>query len=66
MAAQVKDEHKTATVIEEATEGFADTVDKAIDEFIDDKLPKPLAIVVKAAKKAVVSGIKKAWSWLFG
>ena len=66
VAAQVKDEHKTQTVTEVATEGFGDTVDKVIDEIIEHSLPKPVAIVVKATKKAVVSGIKKAWSWLFG
>lgn len=66
VASQVKDEHKTRTVIEEATEGFGETVEKLIDEVIDVTLPKPMAIVVKAAKKAVVSGIKKVWSWIFG
>lgn len=51
VAAQLKDEHKTATVTEVATEGFADTVDKVIDELIEATLPKPVAIVAKAAKK---------------
>lgn len=66
VASQVREEHKTKNVIEEATEGFGDTVDRVIDEFIDASLPKPVASVVKAAKKAVVSGLKKAWNFFFG
>lgn len=66
VASQVKEEHKTKSVIEEATEGFGDTVSRVIDEFIDASLPKPVATVVKAAKTAVVSGLKKAWNFFFG
>ena len=62
VASQVRDEHKTRTVTEEATEGFGDTVDRVLDDIIDNTLP----VVVKAAKKAVVSGLKKAWNWIFG
>lgn len=32
VAAQVKEEHKTEKVIEEATDGFGDTVERVIDE----------------------------------
>lgn len=66
VASQVRDEHKTRTVTEEATEGFGDTVDRVLDDIIDNTLPVPLRVVVKAAKKAVVSGLKKAWNWIFG
>ena len=66
VASQVRDEHKTRTVTEEATEGFGDTVDRVLDDIIDNTLPAPLRVVVKAAKKAVVNGLKKAWNWIFG
>ncbi|EGE9794880.1 ferrous iron transporter B [Salmonella enterica] len=67
VAAQVKEEHKTEKVIEEATDGFGDTVDRVIDEIIDmAPIPKPVATLAKAAKKLVVEGIKKTWSFFFG
>lgn len=67
VAAQVKEEHKTEKVIEEATDGFGDTVDRVIDEIIDmAPIPKPVATLAKAAKKLVVEGIKKTWSFFLG
>ncbi|HHQ6539167.1 TPA: GTPase family protein [Serratia fonticola] len=67
IAAQVKEEHKTEKVIEDATNGFGDTVDRVIDEIIDmAPIPKPIATLAKAAKKLVVEGFKKAWGFFFG
>ncbi|VUT18873.1 GTPase family protein [Klebsiella pasteurii] len=66
VASQVKEEHKTKNVVEEATEGFGDTVERILDEVIDTTLPKPVAVVVKAAKSAVVGAVKKAWNFFFG
>lgn len=66
VASQVKEEHKTKNVVEEATEGFGDTVERILDDVIDATLPKPVAVVVKAAKSAVVGGLKKAWYFSFG
>ena len=66
VASQVKEEHKTKNVVEEATEGFGDTVERILDDVIDATLPKPVAVVVKAAKSAVVGGLKKAWNFFFG
>ncbi|PWY12670.1 GTPase family protein [Citrobacter koseri] len=66
VASQVKEEHKTKNVVEEATEGFGDTVERILDEVIDTTLPKPVAVVVKAAKSAVVVAVKKAWNFFFG
>ncbi|BBE76996.1 ATP-binding cassette domain-containing protein [Salmonella enterica subsp. enterica serovar Carno] len=65
VASQVKDEHKTEAVIEEATAGFGATVEQIIDAIIDQLPPGP-RIVAKAVKKVVVGGIKKAWNWIFG
>ncbi|MFV4847296.1 GTPase family protein [Edwardsiella tarda] len=65
VASQVKDEHKTEAVIEEATEGFGATVEQIIDIIID-QLPPSTRIVAKTVKKVVVGGIKKAWNWIFG
>lgn len=65
--AQVKKEHKTEKVIEDATSGFGDTVDRVIDEIIDmAPIPKPIATLAKAAKKVVVETLKKAWDFFFG
>ncbi|HFL9393826.1 TPA: GTPase family protein [Escherichia coli] len=66
VASQVKEEYKTKSVIEEATEGFGDTVECILDDVIDATLPKSVAVVVKAAKSAVVGGLKKAWNFFFG
>lgn len=67
VAAQVKEEHKTEKVIEDATDGFGDTVDKVIDEIIDmAPIPKVVATVAKAAKSVVVGALKKVWGWIFG
>ncbi|OKW29604.1 GTP-binding protein, partial [Escherichia coli] len=49
-----------------AKDGFADTVDRAIDDIIDTVLPKPIASVAKVAKKAIVSVAKSVWGLLFG
>lgn len=67
VAAQVKEEHKTKKVIEDATNGFGDTVDRVLDELIDiAPIPKVVATVAKAAKNIVVGALKKAWNWIFG
>jgi hypothetical protein len=67
VAAQVKEEHKTEKVIEDATNGFGDTVDRVIDEIIDmAPIPKIVATAAKAAKRVVVEGVKKVWSFFFG
>lgn len=50
VASQVKDEHKTEAVIEEATAGFGATVEQIIDAIIDQLPPGP-RIVAKAVKK---------------
>ncbi len=65
VVAQVKDDIKTKEVIDEAKDGFADTVDEALDDIIDHYLPKPVASVAKAAKKLVVSAVKKVWGFFF-
>lgn len=65
--AQVKKEHKTEKVIEDATNGFGDTIDRVIDEIIDmAPIPKPIATLAKTAKKVVVETLKKAWDFFFG
>ncbi|CAD6179977.1 GTPase family protein [Escherichia coli] len=63
---QVKDEIKTKEIVETAKDGFADTVDRAIDDIIDTVLPKPIASVAKVAKKAIVSVAKSVWGLIFG
>lgn len=66
IVAQVKDEHKTKEVIEEAQNGFAETISETIDDIIEIVLPKPAATLAKAAKKVVVSTVKKLWGFFFG
>jgi predicted GTPase len=64
--AQIKKEHKTEKVIENATNGFGDTIDRVIDEIMDlAPIPKPVATLAKAAKKVVVETLKKAWNFFF-
>ncbi|MEX9874712.1 GTPase family protein [Providencia rettgeri] len=66
VVAQVKNEVKTTETVEEAKGGFEETVDEALDDIIDHYLPKPVASVAKAAKKLVVSAVKKVWGFFFG
>ncbi|WP_255586284.1 GTPase family protein [Providencia sp. R33] len=66
VVAQVKNEVKTTEIVEEAKGGFEATVDEALDDIIDHYLPKPVASVAKAAKKLVVSAVKKVWGFFFG
>ncbi|WP_433587486.1 GTPase [Providencia alcalifaciens] len=66
VVAQVKNDVKTTKIVEEAKGGFEETVDEALDDIIDHYLPKPIASVAKAAKKLVVSTVKKVWNFFFG
>ncbi|EKT65506.1 GTPase family protein [Providencia alcalifaciens] len=66
VVAQVKNDVKTTEIVEEAKGGFEETVDEALDDIIDHYLPKPVASVAKAAKKLVVSAVKKVWNFFFG
>ncbi|WP_433587134.1 GTPase family protein [Providencia alcalifaciens] len=66
VVAQVKNDVKTTEIVEEAKGGFEETVDEALDDIIDHYLPKPIASVAKAAKKLVVSAVKKVWNFFFG
>lgn len=66
-AAQLKDDLKTETVKNDASDGFSDTVAEMIDDVID-LLPVPEVVkkVAKAAKQVVVNTAKKLWGAIFG
>lgn len=62
---QIKKKYQTKEIIEEAQEGFGDTVDDALDTIIN-VLPKPIAPVVKAVKRTLVKVVKSLWGFFFG
>ncbi|WP_370554273.1 GTPase family protein [Edwardsiella tarda] len=66
VVSQVKDNIKTKEIVEDAKDGFVDTVDNAIDTLIDSVLPKPAASIVRTVKNLVSSIARRAWGFLFG
>ena len=64
VTSQLKEEYKSERIIEEAKDGFGDTVGNIVDSIIDIA-PKPIASIAKLAKNLVVNTAKKVWGFFF-